>query len=160
MAKTKKTSEKERIRKPNGPPFAEWSPKFLDLLHNSGNVRRACKGANISRAAAYKYRSGNARFAEQWQDAMADAVDLLEAMAWKRATQEANPSDLLLIFLLKAHRPDLYREVQKHELTGQGGKDLIPRSDLSHLTDEELGELQEILERADARRDQTGASGA
>jgi len=50
--------------------------------------------------------------------------------------------------------------VQKHEVTGMGGKDLIPRSDLSHLTDEELGELQEILERADARRDQTGASGA
>ena len=51
--------------------------------------------------------------------------------------------------------------VHRHEVAGQGGKDLIPRPrpDLSHYTDEELRELQAIHERAEARRDQSDSGG-
>jgi hypothetical protein len=49
----------------------------------------------------------------QWDEALEDACDILEAEAWKRARDK---SDLLLIFLLKAHRPAKYRETTRHEI--------------------------------------------
>ena len=47
-----------------------------------------------------------------------DACDVLEVIAWRRANAS---SDLLLIFLLKAHRPEKYRETIRQEHTGAAG---------------------------------------
>lgn len=97
---------------PNGLP-REWMPRFLAALRNSGNVRASCQAAGIDRRTAYRNRDQYATFKREWKGALEDACDILEAEARKRATQG---SDLLLIFLLKAHRPDVYRETIKHQV--------------------------------------------
>ena len=94
-------------------------PAFLTALANSANVRLACQAAGVSRKTAYAHRERSARFAADWESALEDACDGLEVLARKRASEG---SDVLLIFLLKAHRPAKYRETYRHEVTdGQGG---------------------------------------
>ena len=107
----KEKSGKEKID-------TSWRPRFLDLLSKTCNVTLSAKGAGIDRSTAYKYKRKHADFAEKWEDCEAQAVELLEAEAWKRAREK---SDLLLIFLLKAHRPEKYRETQEHRVTGGDG---------------------------------------
>lgn len=84
-------------------------------MRQTGNVRLACKTAGISRAAAYKARTNSEAFAADWDEAHDDAVDTLEAIARQRAS---TTSDGLLMFLLKAHRPDKYRERVETQHTG------------------------------------------
>lgn len=96
----KLTPEKER----------EWFPVFLATLRNTANVRAACQAAKITRETAYDNRKANASFAARWDIAIEDACDQLEAAAWLRAKSR---SDTLMIFLLKAHRPDKYRETTR-----------------------------------------------
>jgi len=81
---------------------------FLDKLRNSGNVRLSCKAADIPRSTAYYWRDKFAWFRKAWDDALEDACDILEGEAWKRAIEAG--SDRLLMFLLKAHRPDRFKE--------------------------------------------------
>lgn len=86
----------------------EWRPVFLATLRNSGNVRAACEKAGIARKTAYDHKDRSPEFAAQWDEAIQEACDILEAAAFRRATAS---SDTLLIFLLKANRPAKYREV-------------------------------------------------
>lgn len=96
-------------------PEKAWWPRFLEILRASANVRLACSGASIDRTTAYRHRKKYKGFAAAWDDAIEDACDILEAVAWQRAR---SVSDLLLIFLLKAHRPAMYRETTRHEHSG------------------------------------------
>lgn len=89
------------------PGFNEWSPVFLEALRESANVSASCQKAGICRDTAYKHREKNDKFAHDWEQALEEAVDTLETVAWRRARDY---SDTLLIFLLKAHRPLRYRE--------------------------------------------------
>lgn len=81
--------------------------QFIDLLSKTCNVTLSAKGAGISRITAYEWRNTNAEFAALWNDALQQAIELLEAEAWQRARKQ---SDTLMIFLLKAHKPEKYRE--------------------------------------------------
>lgn len=84
----------------------KWQPAFLTALRNSGNIRAACQAAGITRAMAYHARKTKPVFAAEWDEAMNDAIDLLEAAAWQRARTQQ--SDTLTIFLLKSHRREVY----------------------------------------------------
>lgn len=84
-----------------------WKKRFLETLRETCNVRVACEKAGVGRATAYKARKHGKEFAKAWDEAIDDAVDGLEMLATKRA---AEGSDSLLMFLLKAHRPEKYRE--------------------------------------------------
>ena len=110
-------SKVDTIKK--APPKAdEWRPVFLRFLRDTANVRLACQQAGITRQAAYKSRAASTEFAAEWDSAIEDACDLLEGVAYARAQAS---SDTLLIFLLKAHRPEKYRETVRNELTGKDG---------------------------------------
>lgn len=85
----------------------EWQPIFLKVLAKNGNIRGACAAAGISRQVAYEHRRRNKTFGQLWDVALEQAVDALEAIAWKRAMES---SDTLVIFLLKANRPWKYRD--------------------------------------------------
>ena len=98
--------------------FTRWRPKFIEVLSNSANVRAACRAAGIDRTTAYRHRARNAAFAEEWDSALKEAGEILEAVAWQRAKEK---SDLLLIFLLKALMPEKYRETSVLQHTGAGG---------------------------------------
>ena len=94
--------------------FVRWRQTFLDTLRLSANVYLSCRTAGVTRGIAYIMRDKYPDFRQEWETAIDDAVDTLEAVALKRAKAS---SDLLLIFLLKAHRPEKYREVYKVEHT-------------------------------------------
>jgi hypothetical protein len=76
-------------------------------LRSTCNVRLSADSAGIDRDTAYKRRQHDPAFAAAWAQAEQDAIDLLEAEARRRALAG---SDGLLMFLLRAHRPALYRE--------------------------------------------------
>ena len=84
-----------------------WYERFLTLLSDYGNVTIAAKGAGISRLTAYRYRNTDSHFAEQWEAALELGIDGMEDEARRRAV---TVSDTLLIFMLKALRPEKYRE--------------------------------------------------
>lgn len=103
----------------------KWRAAFLEELSRTGIVLLASKKAGIGRFAAYKARKSDPKFAEQWDDAVDEAVDLMVAVARSRAVNGTDKpvyqggrqvgtireySDTLLIFLLKAHRPEMFRD--------------------------------------------------
>jgi hypothetical protein len=63
----------------------------------------------------YDWRSGDADFAAAWDAAVETGTDMLEDEATRRALEG---SDLLLIFLLRAKRPELYNRKQQVALSG------------------------------------------
>ncbi len=97
----------------------KWHEPFLAALMQHGNVSRAARAAKISRMQLYRERAAAPDFAKAWRDAQQIGLDSLEDVANTRARKD---SDTLLIFLLKAHRPEKYRETTRHELSGPAGK--------------------------------------
>jgi hypothetical protein len=85
----------------------DWQPLFFEALRNSGNVRAACLAAGIGRTIVYKRRHTDTAFRARWDEALAEATDVLDAEARRRALAGSDP---LLMFLLRAHRPEVYRE--------------------------------------------------
>ena len=117
---------------------APWRKGFLAALELTGNVTAAATAAGIERTTAYKarYRSEETEsrvFAKAWDEALEHATDLMEIEARRRALDGVEEpvyykgeivggvrkySDLLLIFMLKAHRPEKYRENLRVEHAG------------------------------------------
>lgn len=95
----------------------EAMDRFLEKLRNSGNVRLSCRAAGVPRRTAYNWRDRWVTFRQEWDEALEDACDILEGEAWKRAIE--GQSDRLLMFLLKAHRPDKFKE--RTEVSGPEG---------------------------------------
>jgi hypothetical protein len=102
----------------------KWWPAFLDALSRTGNVFLSSKQARISRRQVYTCRERSEKFRKLWDDALEDAADLLEGEARRRAFGVDKPiyykgkkvdvikeySDTLVIFLLKAIRPEKFRD--------------------------------------------------
>jgi len=103
--------------------------RFLDKLRNSGNVRMACRAAGIPRRTAYNWRDKWATFHDEWDEALEDACDFLEGEAWRRAVE--NNSDRLLMFLLKAHRPERFKDRSEADIN-LGGKVFVVNWDEPH----------------------------
>ena len=97
--------------------------RFLERYRNSGNIRASCQSAEVSRSTIYYWRGKFATFAAEMRDAKDDAVDALDLEAWKRATQGA--SDRLLMFLLQAHRPDVYKPITRMSHEGPDGGPIL-----------------------------------
>lgn len=150
------------------PGSTAWKKPFLARLEECGNVLRTCEALGISRNRAYEERDADEDFRREWLAALDAYVERLEGEADDRAVRgvmvpvvgrigdgqdgviatERKPSDQLLMFRLKALAPDRYRE--RRELTGAGGKPLIPErfraTDLEAMSDEELDDLRRKLD--------------
>jgi hypothetical protein len=101
----------------------KWQKRFLEVLAETPSVKAACLTAGVSRMTAYRYRHSDPEFAEQWQDAIDQSVDDLEAVAFKLAVE----GDAGLIqFMLRCHKPEVYRDTQRHEVGLLGGIVLLP----------------------------------
>ena len=111
-----------------------WRPHFLKALSQTGNVAGSAQLVGISRSAAYKARRTNPNFAEKWDEAIEVATDAMELEARRRAETGVEEqvfyqgqvvghvrkySDTLLIFLLKAHRPEKYRDRVEAKIDGR-----------------------------------------
>ena len=120
--------------------------KFLAVLQATCNVSESCRAANISRPAAYAWRGDDEDFAVAWADAEAQARDLLEREAWRRATEGWEEpvfhkgevcgairrySDRMLEILLKGHKPERFVEKRVLEHSGpDGGPIQVSATDL------------------------------
>ena len=122
---------------------------FLAAFRETGNVRVASQVVQISRASHYRWLK-NSDYAEEFEQAKADAVDVLEAEARRRAVEGWEEpvgwykgqaggtvrrySDTLLIFLLKGAAPERYRE--RVEVSGA-----LAKIDFGRMTDEQLAAI-------------------
>lgn len=95
--------------------------ELLTAIRRSGNISYAARKVGIHRSTIYNWISRYAKFARQVEAAKHDAVDRLEGKAFERATDPDNPSDRILIFLLQAHRPEVYARPSQVELSGRDG---------------------------------------
>lgn len=112
---------------------------FLSALALTGNVSEAAAACAIGRTAAYDWRRDDETFAADWDAALDEAADRMEREAFRRAVEGTEKpvfgslgqgrgsgevgrireySDTLLIFLLKAARPEKFRERTEVRHTG------------------------------------------
>jgi hypothetical protein len=125
---TEKLTPKKQPKRRNR--VRNWAPTFLRHLSAYGNVTEAAKKAKVTRQAVYQRRETDQAFAEVMDDAIKLGCIALEDEARRRAYKGCDEgvfykgrkvaklikySDTLLIFLLKAHKPEVYRETMRHE---------------------------------------------
>jgi len=122
----------------------DWAAAFLKSFRLSGNLTSACCRVGIRKETVYSRKAKDPEFARAFEEAHELAIEDLEAEARKRAL---SGSDMLLAFLLRAHKPELYGERTTLVHEGQV-KAVISVEDLS---DEELAKI--------ASRDQSVESG-
>ncbi len=99
--------------------------RFLIVLSQKANVTEACEAIGVSNQALYEYKKEHPTFASKWVSTVDQALDKLEQEAWRRASDGVDKpvhykgervdtireySDALLMFLLRGHRPNIYRE--------------------------------------------------
>jgi hypothetical protein len=103
--------------------------RFLEAYARSGNLSQSAAAAGVGRRTVYTWQEHDQAFALAFNEAEAQAVEALEAVAHQRATAgarierqvwrdgklietviEYRPSDPVLLTLLKALKPDKYRE--------------------------------------------------
>lgn len=152
---------------------AKQKEKFLDTFARFGIVLMAAKAAGVSRQTPYDWYDADPVFRAGWISAKESATDLMEAEAFRRGIQGVERpvfgsrpgegtvevgaireySDRLLEMMLKANRPDKYRE--RHEITGKDGGPI--RHALEDLpTESIIAEAEGILRRARERIDAGG----
>lgn len=93
---------------------------FLAAYGRTGIIGDAARRAKIGRQSHYDWLS-DPEYAKAFADAKEESIELLEKSVRQRAMRARKPSDLLSIFLLKAARPNVYRDNAKVELTGSDG---------------------------------------
>jgi hypothetical protein len=83
---------------------------FLTAFAATGNIQRAALASGVDRSTHYDWLQRDPEYPAVFDQVRNVAIEYLEAVAHHRATRSENPSDLLLIFLLKAARPEVYRD--------------------------------------------------
>lgn len=80
--------------------------KFIETLEAQGTVLHAAKAAGVSRWTAYRWRQEDPEFDSRWDEALENAVDVVENSLYQKAV---SGDTICIIFYLKAHRP-IYRD--------------------------------------------------
>ena len=118
---------------------------FLGVLAEHGNVAEAVKAAGVSRRVAFAHYETDEEFASAWRAAADEAADRLEREARRRALEGTEEpvfyqgkecgrvrrySDSLMLALLKAERPEKFKDRVASELTGEvkGGVLVVPQT--------------------------------
>lgn len=131
---------RRRMPRTRRAPKRDWPATFLETFAATGNVKESAAAAGVGRRTVYDRRSNDATFAAAWDDAEQESHDRLEREAFRRAAEGVEKpvfqggklvgtvceySDTLLIFLLKARRPEKYRDNHRVELTGRDGGPVV-----------------------------------
>lgn len=117
---------------------------FIEALRTGLSIRAACDAAGIGRRTAYDMKAADEVFAAAWAEAIEDGSDLIEDEARRRAVDGVEEpviamgriaktddgkmltvrkySDTLMVNILKARRPERYRERFSHEHSGPNGE--------------------------------------
>jgi len=97
----------KKRNKPKKQPDFQWWDKWLEVFSLCGVVRTACKATGVARSVVYDHRETYPEFRARFEQAYSESTESLEQIARDRA---AKSSDVLLIFLLKARKPDMYKD--------------------------------------------------
>jgi hypothetical protein len=87
----------------------------MDGYAKTGSLRAAARSARVSLSAHYEMLEKSDSYRTQFEAAQQQVADLLEAECFRRAIAG---SDQLLVFLLRAWRPERYREITMVEHSG------------------------------------------
>jgi len=85
----------------------DWTHKFLAVLAEGSTVEIAARACGKDRSTCYRRRQADKEFAEAWDTAIESGTDLIEQRLIERAM---NYSDQLILALMKARRPDVWKE--------------------------------------------------
>ena len=142
-----------------------WKELFLQELERLPNVTLAARKARIDRITAYSARKTDPEFALAWDAALDASIQMAEGEVYRRAVHGVlEPvyqggkktgsvrrfSDSLLMFMLRAHKPSMYRETTRSEISGPDNTPIKVTQtgpDLSKLDTEELLLLRQISEK-------------
>lgn len=111
---------------------------FLAELEKRGIVSDAAKLAGLNRATFYQWRDADPEFAAEWTEALEKAIERAERAAYERGVEGWDEpvfgrvgkdedgqvgiirkySDTMLTLILKANKPEKYREKVDHEHRG------------------------------------------
>ena len=162
-----KANSKAKIKTGRGPGRTvlkrqgSWTEKkkldFCTLLVAGWTVIDACKSVGMSQSSVYELRERDEEFMRQMQQAYDDSTAMLEGECFQRAVGRDEPmmdkdgeihyrkkySDLLMMFLLKARKPKMYRDQVDINIneTRHIIVDLLPV-----VKDEETGKLMVVGE--------------
>jgi hypothetical protein len=81
--------------------------RFLQTLGETGNITETCRALELHRPSMYEWRAADRSFAAAWDAALELGADSLEDEARRRALAGSDP---LIIFMLRALKPEKYRE--------------------------------------------------
>lgn len=127
------------------PGFTLYSPeraeRFCRVLVQCGNPTTAAQAAGWSRRSAFNYRREHPEFAEQWEDAYEEFLDMVEQEVIRRGTigvpevqyYQGKPatgpdnkpaiihrySDRLLEVFMRARRPKFYSDKAELHISGE-----------------------------------------
>ncbi len=136
-----KKGAKKKARKPNGSSSrrsAAVKDLFVETYAQLGNLAASAKIAKIDRRTHFYWAEKDPKYAARIDEARETAIDGWEMHAVRRATVGVEEpvyykgevvghvrkmSDLLLMFVLKAARPEKFRERFEH--TGPQGTPLV-----------------------------------
>lgn len=93
-----------------------WQARFLESLGKTAHVGASCRAAGIDRTTAYRLRTKDPRFAEEWDDCLENEFDDVQVAM----LQSAKSGDTRAgIFILERRRRSEYGA--SIEVTGRGG---------------------------------------
>ena len=127
----KRTEARAKAKANSGRLKAE----FVAALRNIGVMRYACDQVKVGKSTVARWRAADPAFEAAVLEALDDAVEVMEREAFRRAVVGTEKpitvagqrevirdfSDVLLIFLLKANRPEKYRERYEYQHSGPAG---------------------------------------
>jgi hypothetical protein len=119
---------------------------FLGAVAEGKSIAASARIAGIARSIVYDWRATDPEFAKEWADAVETGTDALEDLARK----QAKVTPVMTMFLLKARRPEIYKERVYNEHTGKDGGP-IQSEDVTSAGDELLSRIAAIAERAGSR---------
>lgn len=132
---------------------------FLAAFRKRGIVLRASIAAKVGRRTVYDWLQQDSSFKQAYDDALEDAIDLVEEEAIRRAVDGVRKpvyqagslvghvqeySDSLTIAVLKGRRADVYNR-ERHEHSGPNGGPIRTAPD--EAIDARIAELERQLKR-------------
>jgi transposase-like protein len=107
-----------------------YERRFLNALRSGLTVTRACIQAGVAFSTVHSWRTHYPEFKARWDEAMERGTDALEDVAVDRAIAG---SDTLLMFLLRARRPEKYRRAADLNINQQNAVFLTPKQTAERL---------------------------
>lgn len=125
--------------------------RFVEALRESPHLMRAARAGGHTIGTFKKYKKLNPEFSEAWDDAMEEGIERAEVAVHDRAFIGVDRpvfqqgvevgtvkeySDSLAMFLLKAHKPEKYRERTEVKHSGAASITVItgvPQTEIDDL---------------------------